>query len=311
MQQLGMLSAGFVLTPAAISCSSPEQRTDEATGIADASGEAVTGNTRATLDAIGLQLYTLREVIGSDVKGVIGKVARAGYRDVETYGYSKENGFWGLHPKAFRELLNANNLTSSSGHYDFGQYAATGNTDQVKTYIDAGRELGQDYITVPYLGEEVRKGADAYKAIAEKLNKAGELCQASNLQLAYHNHDFEFQRFGDTTGYDILLKETDPELVKFEADLYWFVRGAQDPLAYFRQHPGRFVMWHVKDMDKNTPILNTEIGSGSINYATIFEQAQQSGVERIFVEQENFTASMDPFESIKQSYDYVKETLLR
>ncbi|MHC2991376.1 hypothetical protein OB13_07200 [Pontibacter sp. HJ8] len=313
LQQLGLLSAGVVLTPAMISCSSSDQPTDGTTTVGDATADTTTTTTAASavIDTIGIQLYSLREVISSDVNGVIGKVAKAGYQDVETYGYSKDRGFWGLEPKAFRELLNTNGLISSSGHYDFGQYMATGNTDAVKTYIEAGKEVGQDYITVPYLGEEVRGSADAYKAIAEKLNKAGELCKASNLKLAYHNHDFEFKQFGDTTGYDILLKETDPSLVSFEADLYWFVRGGRVPVDYFKQHAGRFVMWHVKDMDKNSPELNTEIGSGSINYKEIFDQAKLSGVERVFVEQENFAASMDPFQSIAQSYDYVKNTLMQ
>lgn len=312
LQQLGLLSAGVVLTPAMISCSSADQTSDETTAVGEASTEGTTdGAASAVIDTIGLQLYSLREVISSDVKGVIGKVAKAGYQDVETYGYAKDSGYWGMEPKAFRELLNANGLISSSGHYDFGQYMVSGNTDVVKTYIDAGLVLGHDYITVPYLGDEVRGSADAYKAIAEKLNKAGELCKASNLKLAYHNHDFEFKQFGDTSGYDILLNETDPSLVGFEADLYWFVRGGKDPVAYFKQHPGRFVMWHVKDMDKNSPQLNTEIGSGSINYPEIFAQAKQAGVERVFVEQENFAASMDPFQSIAQSYDYVKNTLMQ
>jgi sugar phosphate isomerase/epimerase len=311
LQQLGLLSAGVVLTPAMISCSSSEQTSDETTTTGNATDGTTSTAASAIIDTIGIQLYSLREFISSDVNGVIGKVAKAGYQDVETYGYSKEHGFWGLEPKAFRELLNTNGLISSSGHYDFGQYMATGNTDAVKTYIDAGLELGQDYLTVPYLGEEVRGSADAYKAIAEKLNKAGELCKASNLKLAYHNHDFEFQQFGDTTGYDILLNETDASLVGFESDLYWFARGGKDPLAYFKQQPGRFLMWHVKDMDKNSPELNTEIGSGSINYKEIFNQAKLSGVERVFVEQENFAASMDPFQSITQSYEYVKNTLMQ
>jgi sugar phosphate isomerase/epimerase len=238
-------------------------------------------------------------------------VAQAGYKDVETYGYSQQNGYFGLQPSDFRDLLNSNGITSSSGHYDFGQYMATGNTDAVKTYIEAGNIIGQDYITVPYLGDQVRGSADAYKAVAEKLNRAGEMCRDADLKLAYHNHAFEFDRFGDTTGYDILLNETDPALVDFEADLYWFARAGKAPVDYFRQHPGRFVMWHVKDMDKNSPELNTEVGSGSIDYKTIFDQAQLAGVNRIFVEQENFAASMDPFQSIKQSYDYVRNTLMR
>ena len=314
LQQLGLLSAGVVLTPAMISCSSSDSSAaEETTAAADTTattGQTTNGAASAVIDTVGIQLYTLRELIFKDVAGVIGKVAKAGYQDVETFGYSKERGFFGMEPKAFRELLNSNGLISSSGHYDFGQYMTSGNADVVKTCIEAGQAIGQDYITVPYLGEEVRGSADAYKAIAEKLNKAGELCNAANMRLAYHNHDFEFKKFGDQTGYDILLKETDPSLVGFEADLYWFVRGGQDPIEYFKQSPGRYVMWHVKDMDKNSPEKNTEIGSGSINYKDIFSQAKLSGVQRIFVEQENFAASMDPFQSIGQSYTYIKDNLM-
>ena len=311
LQQLGFLSAGLVMAPAMLSCNSNEQSAEKnstnnsATGI-DTAKMANDSN----LSMVGIQLYTLRELLPKDLQGVIPKVAQAGYQDVETYGYSKEGGFWGLDPKAFKELLQANELISSSGHYDFGQYMTSGNTDFVKTIIDAGKVVGQTYVTVPYLGEEVRGSADAYKAIAEKLNKAGELCKQAGLKLAYHNHDFEFNQFGDLTGYDILLKETDPSLVNMEADLYWFVRANQDPVAYFKQYPGRFVMWHVKDMDKNSPNLNTEIGSGSINFKAIFEQAELAGVKRIFVEQENFAATIDPFQSISQSYGFVKNTLL-
>lgn len=246
----------------------------------------------------------------NNVKGVIAKVAQAGYQDVETYGYSKENGFWGLDPKAYRKLLDANRLVSSSGHYEFGQYISTGNEDIVKTIIEAGTTVGQQYITVPYLGEELRTTADDYRLIAERINRAAELCKEANLNLAYHNHDFEFNQFGDTTGYEILLKETDPSLVGFEADLFWFARAGKDPIAYFKEYPGRFVMWHVKDMDKNSPKLSTEIGNGSINYKEIFSNSELAGVKHIFVEQEEFAASTDPFKSIAQSYGYVKNTLL-
>lgn len=312
LQQLGFLSAGLAFAPALISCDSSNQTKGDANATAETAdaGTGTSGTGKANIKNIGIQLYTLRELLPKDVKGVTAKVAQAGYQDVETYGYSPENGYWGLQPQAYRELLDANQLVSSSGHYDFSQYMSSGNTDIVKRYIEAGNTIGHTYITVPYLGEPQRNTADAYKNIAEKMNKAAELCKAANLKLAYHNHDFEFKQYGDTTGYDILLKETDPTLVSFEADLYWMERAGRKPIDLFNQHQGRFVMWHVKDMDKNSPELNTEIGNGSINYKEIFAQAKLSGLDRIFVEQENFAPGMDPFQSIKQSSDYVKNTLL-
>ncbi|MFB9863491.1 sugar phosphate isomerase/epimerase family protein [Rufibacter immobilis] len=309
LQQLGLLSAGLALSPSLLACeSSSSSQSAASAGAAVASGAAASG--RGVLKEIGLQLYTLRDYLPKDPKGVIAKVAQAGYQDVETYGYSPTGGYWGLSPKEFKELLKANKLVSTSGHYEFGQYMKDGNLDIVKRYVEAGTTVGHQYITVPYLDGAMRRSADDYKRIAEKTNKAAELCKASNLKLAYHNHAFEFEAYGNTTGYDILLQETDPALVSFEADLYWVVRAGRKPADLFRQHQGRFVMWHVKDMDKTSPDLNTEIGTGSINYQEIFGQAKLAGVHRIFVEQENFAASKDPFQSIRQSRDYVKNTLL-
>ncbi|TPE43566.1 sugar phosphate isomerase/epimerase family protein [Pontibacter mangrovi] len=257
---------------------------------------------------VGIQLYTLRNELPNDVKGVIGKVAKAGYREVETYGYSKEGGFWGLSAEDFAKLLKENNLTSPSGHFGMDAYIGEGKDEDLESYIAAAKAVGMEYVVVPYLGEGLRQSADDYKRIAQRLNKAAEACKAEGLVLGYHNHDFEFKQFGDTTGYDILLQETDPELVKFELDLYWAVRGNKKPADMFKAHPGRFELWHVKDMDKNDPKLNTEVGSGSINYKEIFEHAKEAGLKHALVEQENF--SMDPFKSISQSYTYIKENLL-
>ncbi len=303
-----MLSAGFVIAPSIISCTSESKNGAASTNTSEAT--AGTAPNMAAIASIGLQLYSLRELLPADPKGVITKVAQAGYTDVETYGYSPGSGFWGLDPKALKAHLQENGLMSSSGHYGLDGYLGNTNEAELQTNIEAAVGLGQTYLTVPYLGGSLRKSADDYKAVAQRLNQAGEACKAAGLQLAYHNHAFEFDPQGDTTGYDIMLQETDPELVKFEADLYWVARAGKDVVAMFNQHPGRFALWHVKDMDKGNQDLNTEIGSGSIDYKKIFEQAATSGVNRIFVEQENFATGMDPFKSILQSYEYIKTSLM-
>ncbi|HUH33890.1 MAG TPA: sugar phosphate isomerase/epimerase [Daejeonella sp.] len=257
---------------------------------------------------VGLQLYSLREYIGKDVKGIIAKVAAAGYKDVETYGFDEKNQFFGLTPKAFLDLLKSNGLTTTSGHYNPNSFLYNKGTDELKYMIEASAATNQQHFVIPYLTEDMRQSADDYKKLAEKLNTAAELCKASNLKLAYHNHDFEFKEFDGVKAYDILLKETDKDLVDFELDLYWVVRSGNDPLELFAKHPGRFKLWHVKDMDKTNNKLNTEIGSGSIDYRKIFAKAKQSGVQHFFVEQENF--KMDAFESITKSNKYVKNILL-
>lgn len=254
---------------------------------------------------IGLQLYSLRNQISKDVEGVIAKVKHAGYSTVETYGYSVKDKFWSMAPAAFGKLLDSNGLSSFSGHYGLDEYLVKGGKDDVlKTYIEAANIIGQTYITVPHVASHIVNNADGYKQVADKLNKAAELCKASKLRIAYHNHDFEFNKTDQNeTGYDILLKETESSLVDFELDLYWAVRAGIDPVALFSGHPGRFTMWHVKDMDRSNPKLNTEVGAGSIDFTKILAAEKVSGLKQLFVEQENF--SKDPFQSISESYQYL------
>lgn len=258
-------------------------------------------------DSVGLQLYTLRKEIVKDVRSTIGKVADIGFREVETYGYSKANGFWGLDIKEFKKLLESNGLKSPSGHYDFGSYFSDGKDDILKTNIEAAQGIGQRYLTVPHLNALLRSSLDNYKKIAERINNASLLAKKAGLEMAYHNHDFEFKDFNGKCGYDILLSETDPSTLKFELDLYWAVKAGKNPVTMFSQNPGRFIMWHVKDMDKKDKSF-TEVGTGVINYKEIFANAELSGMKHYFVEQD--IIKIDPFDSIKQSYQYLKNNIL-
>ena len=255
---------------------------------------------------IGLQLYTLRDELPKDVKSTLEKVAKAGYKTVETYGFSIKDQFWGLSPIEVKKILDANNLKAPSGHYNLGSFLYDGNLEEVKAAIEAAQILKNEYLTVPWVDEPFRN--DFHK-IAVRLNEAGKMCAAAGLKLAYHNHDFEFQKHNGITGYEILLKETDHNLVSFELDLYWVVRSGNDPIKLFKENPGRFKLWHVKDMDKVNPALNTEIGSGSIDFKTIFKEVKQSGMKYFFVEQEN-NYKPNAFEAIKTSCDFILKELI-
>jgi sugar phosphate isomerase/epimerase len=257
---------------------------------------------------VGIQLYSLRVELPKDVRGTIANVAKAGYKEVETFGYSVKDKFWGLDPKSFKALLTENGLTAPSGHYGMDKFMTDGNPEELKTYIEAANEIGSSYIVVPYLGDNLRKNEDDWKKMAAKLNEAAVICKASGLKLGYHNHNFEFVKYGETTGYEIMLKETDPALVQFEMDLYWVIRSGNDPLKLFTEFPGRFPMWHVKDMDKIDNTINTEVGSGTIDFKGIYKNAKLAGLKHLIMEQENF--SMDPYKSIKQSADYIKKSIL-
>ena len=264
-----------------------------------------------TQTKIGLQLYTLRDDIAKDVKGVIGKVAAAGYKEVETFGLSKEQKFFGLSVKEFGQLLKANNLNTPSGHYMPSEMLfENGNGDDVKKLCDVGNTLGHKYIVIPYLEAGRRKSIDQYKALAERMNKAGEICKKANLQLAYHNHDFEFLEIDGQRGYDVFMNETDKGLLKLELDLYWVVRAGLNPVDLFKKQPGRFPMVHIKDMDKVDRTQNTEIGNGSINFKKIIANAKLGGIKHYYVEHENNYAP-DTIGSIQKSYAYIRKNLLK
>lgn len=256
----------------------------------------------------GLQLYSLRDQLPSDVQGCITKVAAAGYTEVETFGYSKQNGFWGLDAKAFSKLLKSNNLTTCSGHFGMDDYFVRGKTDVLDTYIEAANITGMEYIVVPSINGEVLKSKDQFKEVADKMNKAAEICKKSGLKLGYHNHNFEWKPIDGTTFYDVLINGTDPSLVNMEMDIYWVVRAGQDPVKLFEAHPGRFALCHLKDMDKADKNKNTEIGSGSIDFKKILKKAKLAGLKHFIVEQENYT-NIDPYVSIAQSSAYVKNVL--
>ncbi|BAV05513.1 Tat (twin-arginine translocation) pathway signal sequence [Filimonas lacunae] len=261
-----------------------------------------------TKSVAGLQLYTLREQLPKDVKGVIAKVAAAGYNEVELYGFSKANGFWGLSATELKQLLKAHGLKAPSGHYNMDQLLSTGSLEEVDAAIEASKTLGHQYVTLPYVNAKFRQTAADLQSIAAKVNTAAERIKKAGLKMAYHNHDFEFEQIGGTSLYQVLLKETDASLVDFEMDLYWVVRAGQDPISWFKKHPGRFTMVHVKDMDKADNKLNTEVGKGQVDFKSIFKEAKLAGIQHYIIEQENF--KIDPYASITESCRYLKNVLL-
>jgi len=199
-------------------------------------------------------------------------------------------------------------MSSPSGHYNVTAYLSPdGNEDVLKSHLETAAVVGQQYFVVPAMPTDIRTSGtiDDYKPMAQKFNGAGELCKDHQLKLGYHNHAFEFKDLGNgLTGYDVLLKETDPGLVSFELEIFWLINAGYDPLVLFKENPGRFKMWHVKDMDKTDMSVYTEVGTGRIDYKRILAEAKLSGLENLFVEQD--VIIIDPYKSITQSLNYVK-----
>ncbi len=240
---------------------------------------------------IGLQLYTVRDQLGKDLPGTLKAVAEIGYTWLEAAGYN-EGKFYGLAPKEFRKMVEDLGMTLVSSHVSFG-------TEQLQQVADAHNELGVSYVVYPWMSMPAQPTRDDYTRAAELFNELGEGCNQAGLKFGYHNHDFEFVRIDDTTGFDILVEMTKPGSVCFEADLYWMKYAGVDPMDYFNKYPGRFELWHVKDMDNTTERKFAPVGSGIINFAEIFENKNVSGMKYFFVEQD--TCYEDPLKSVATS----------
>lgn len=251
---------------------------------------------------LGLQLYTLRDSIPQDPKGVLKKVAEYGYKELETYSY-RDGKIFGMTFGDFGQYVKDLGMEVMSGHYGLDQ--ASG--DAWEGAIADAKAIGQKYMVVPYLADTDRKTIDDYKKICEQLNKAGEACNTAGIRFGYHNHAFEFEQLEGQTPIDVMLGELDPKLVGWEMDIYWVVRAGADPLQYFERYPGRFEQWHVKDMDKTDRDKNADIGTGSIDYKPIFAQAEKAGMEHWYVEQESYPG--DPIESVEASAKFLKTLL--
>lgn len=260
---------------------------------------------------VGVQLYTVRNEIGKDALGTLKKVASLGFGEVENFGYNGK--FFGMSASEYKSVLADLGMTAPSGHYMYGNF---GNKQIPGTLlhgwekaVEDAASIGQQYMVIAYLMPEERGDADTYKKIAANLSKAAEICKKADIQLCYHNHDFEFEAQQGVLPFDILTAETDKDMVKIELDLYWAVRANQNPIDLFKKHKGRIALWHVKDMDNTDKKNFTEVGNGVIDFGTIFSQAKTSGMKHFFVEQDVCPGS--PFDSIKQSIGFIQSNLVK
>jgi sugar phosphate isomerase/epimerase len=259
------------------------------------------------IDRIGLQLYTVRELMKQDFDGTIAGVAKIGYKEVEFAGY------FGKTPKEAKAVIDANGLTSPSAHHPIDALES-----KLPEILEGAHVIGQKFIVCPYLDAKSRT-ADGYKHLAEVCNRAGEATQKAGIQLCYHNHSFEFEKVDGIEGkpFDYLLAQTNPKLVKVEMDLCWMVVAGQDPIAYFNKHPGRFPLVHVKDWTNEGtgsrdyegavghPVSGhmTNVGGGTIDWKKIFAQSSKAGIQHYFVENDDAKSLDDP----KASYEYLSK----
>jgi len=243
---------------------------------------------------VGIQLYSVRKEMLADAVGTLKELAKIGYKELES-ARSEKGNYYGLQPKEIKKIAGDLGMTVRSGHVHVDK--------DFQRSIDAAAEAGQDYLvcsSLPSNGQTV----DNYKKVADIFTKAAEDCKKSNIIFGYHNHEYEFEKENGQVLYDVLLDNTDANLVTMELDLGWVIISGNDPLAYFNKYPGRFPLWHLKDMDASKK-ESTEFGKGAVNIVEMLQNAKKSGVKHIFVEQEEYASTA--LESMKYDFDYLKK----
>jgi sugar phosphate isomerase/epimerase len=279
---------------------------------------------------IGLQLYTLGDLMISDPKGTLEKLAAIGYKEVESAG-SKKGNFYGFQPKEFAAMVKAAGMNWRSAHVGGAPFTMEQVMRMAKSKEDSARiqKMFEQFKNAPKplnLKENYQQLADAaaegglsylvcssipvhtldeIKTAVEVFSKTGEACKKVGVQFAYHNHTTEFDEVEGQRPFDYILSNTDKDLVKMELDLAWATKAKQDPVALFKMHPGRFPLWHVKDLDKNT-MNPAEVGSGIVDFRRAFDNAGLSGMKFFFVEQDG---APQPFQNVTNSFNYLQKLL--
>ncbi len=246
----------------------------------------------AQVKRVGIQLYSVRAAMLADAVSTLKQLAKIGYKELESARSAKGN-YYGLSAKEVKKITGDLGMTMRSGHVHIDK--------DWQRSVDDAAEAGQDYLvcsSLPSQGQTIEN----YQRCADAFSKAAQDCKKRNIVFGYHNHDYEFEKVNGQVLYDILLDKTDPKLVKMELDLGWVIVSGFDPVTYFDKYPGRFPLWHLKDMATSKK-ESTEFGKGLVNISQMFRNAGKSGMKYFFVEQEEY--AVGPMHSARHNYDYL------
>jgi len=248
----------------------------------------------------GLALYTIRDAMRKDPAAALEEAASIGYNWVESADH-RDRKFYGYAPKEFGKLVKKTGMVPLSSHSQILP-------DNHEQMIDDAAEAGMKYIMLPSLPGDWSSTLDGYKRSADFFNTAGEKCRKAGITFGFHNHQIEFKEINGRVPYDVLLENTDPKLVTFELDLAWITAAGKDPVAYFRKYPGRFEVWHMKDLTPEKQ--DATLGEGIIDFKPIMAEAKTAGMKYWFLEQDN-CRTHTPMESIAISLSYYLDKLLK
>jgi sugar phosphate isomerase/epimerase len=249
---------------------------------------------------IGLQLSTLNAMAKADLAGTLKQIHAVGYQEVELTPVA-----YTLAPDQLRRVLAESGLNAPSGHFEY---------KDLPQQFDYAKALGLNWIVCPMLPKEQWTSIQGFQTAARQFNEWGKHAHALGMRFAFHNHDYEFRRFGDVTGYDVLIKETDPALVFLELDCYWITQAGFDPIDMLHRLGRRVRMVHIKDRKPGFPASNdmnpssahfTEVGTGSIDWAHIIAAARKLQIEHYFIEQDHIDGP--PMASVRTSYNNLRK----
>ena len=259
----------------------------------------MSSSTQPDLDKFGIQLYTLRDVIGDDPKGYISRLASFGYRQIEGYE-GKQGIYWGMKPKEFKSFINDQGIDMVSTHCNIN--------DNFEQKAAQAAEAGLSYLICPFIGPQ--KSVYKWTEVTDLFNSCGAICKKNGIRFAYHNHAYSFVPFSGMIPQEYMMEHTDPDLVDHQMDIYWVVTGGADPIQYFEKYPGRFKLCHVKDRSKTAAPseLNASVnlGTGSIDFPKILKIAAAQGMEYYILEQEKYENS-SPIQAAEVGAQYLKQ----
>lgn len=317
LRQTGLIAATPLIASELWSCT-PSSKTEEKSSDSTATSSIIS---EPSVKEFGLQLWTVKEDLAKDTKGVLKSLASYGYKQIESFQGDK-GVFWGMTAKDFKSYMDELGMTIVSTHCNPDYTMKKETEKEFGKLIDDAASIGMKYLINPFLGS--LKTADEWKKAAEGLNRQGEMAAKAGLKVGYHNHHFEFKKFADgTCPEQILLEGTDPKLVDFELDLYWVVKAGEDPEAWFSKYKERFRLCHIKDLYKEDKMKELEakekptddfwpiggstiVGSGRIDFPKILSSAKANGIQYYIVEQERFDGTT-PLKAVETDAEYMKK----
>jgi sugar phosphate isomerase/epimerase len=263
---------------------------------------------------VGLQLYTIRDAMTADALGSLKKISELGYKNVELANYA-DGKFYGFAPAEFKKIVNDLGMEIISSHTSVEAAGIT--LESAKKMADDHAAMGVKYCVQPWV-EEVNRNVETYKKMIADWNEVGKVMKEVGIQFGYHNHNFEFKPTEDglIPYYDIFMKEMDASLITMELDMYWATKAGQDPVEMFNKYPGRFQLFHFKDMSQQSaPFYDvikddiTSVGSGLIDFKRIYAARETAGMKYMFVEDDN-QGMGKPFEALETSISNITTKIL-